>query len=54
VPSLIDVAPGCTFAPRCPYASEQCRAEYPPQVEAAPRHFVACWNHASLPELVRA
>jgi peptide/nickel transport system ATP-binding protein len=54
VPSLIGMAEGCTFAPRCPYASEQCRAAYPPEIEAAPGHFVACWNHDTLPELIRA
>ncbi len=54
VPSLIGMAEGCTFAPRCPYASEQCWAAYPPEVEAAPGHFVACWNHDTLPELARA
>ena len=54
VPSLIDTPGGCTFAPRCAYASEQCRVEYPPEVEAAPGHFVACWNSDTLPELVRA
>jgi len=53
VPSLIGVAQGCTFAPRCPYASEQCHVEYPPKLEVAPGHFVACWNAASLPELAR-
>ena len=52
VPSLIGMAGGCTFAPRCPYASEQCRAAYPPEVEAAPGHFVACWNADTLPEMV--
>jgi peptide/nickel transport system ATP-binding protein len=54
VPSLIDMAAGCTFAPRCAYASEQCRVAYPPEVEAAPGHFVACWNAEALPEMVRA
>ncbi len=54
VPSLIDMAGGCTFAPRCPYASEQCLVAYPPEVEAAPGHFVACWNADKLPEMVRA
>jgi peptide/nickel transport system ATP-binding protein len=44
VPSLIGVAEGCTFAPRCPYASEQCGAAFPPEREAAPGHTVACWN----------
>jgi peptide/nickel transport system ATP-binding protein len=53
VPSLIGVSEGCTFAPRCPHASDQCRAAFPPEVEAAPGHFVACWNADALPELVR-
>jgi peptide/nickel transport system ATP-binding protein len=54
VPSLIGMAGGCTFAPRCAYATEQCRAAYPPETEAAPGHFVSCWNAESLPERVRA
>jgi len=54
VPSLIDMASGCTFAPRCAYATEHCRVEFPPEVEAAPGHFVACWNADKLPEGVRA
>ena len=53
VPSLIGMAEGCTFAPRCRYATEQCRVAFPPEVEAAPGHFVACWNHAALPEMAR-
>jgi peptide/nickel transport system ATP-binding protein len=51
VPSLIDNAEGCTFAPRCAHATAQCRAAYPPEIEAAPGHFVACWNRDSLPEV---
>jgi peptide/nickel transport system ATP-binding protein len=51
VPSLIGAAEGCTFAPRCPYASEQCYAAYPPEVEAAPGHSVSCWNAETLPEM---
>ena len=54
VPSLIGTKTGCTFAPRCAYASERCLVEYPPAVEAAPGHFVACWNADSLPEFTRA
>jgi peptide/nickel transport system ATP-binding protein len=53
VPSLIDMSPGCTFADRCPYATERCRTAFPPEVEAAPGHFVACWNFDSLPEMSR-
>ncbi|MFO1325172.1 MAG: ABC transporter ATP-binding protein [Burkholderiales bacterium] len=54
VPSLIGMAEGCTFAPRCPYASEKCSVAFPPEVEAAPGHFVACWNAETLPEMARA
>jgi peptide/nickel transport system ATP-binding protein len=53
VPSLIGMGVGCTFAPRCPHATEQCRAEYPPAVERAPGHFVAGWHADSLPEMTR-
>jgi len=51
VPSLIDMPEGCTFAARCPHASEQCRTAFPPETEAAPGHFVACWNADALPEM---
>ena len=54
VPSLIGVAPGCTFAPRCAYATEQCRAGFPPETESAPGHLVSCWHADDLPERVRA
>ncbi|MEP6702652.1 MAG: oligopeptide/dipeptide ABC transporter ATP-binding protein, partial [Betaproteobacteria bacterium] len=53
VPSLIGMGNGCTFAPRCAYATEQCHAAYPPEVEAARGHFVSCWNADDLPEIVR-
>jgi peptide/nickel transport system ATP-binding protein len=42
VPSLIGVAEGCTFAPRCPHASEQCRAAFPPSA----RRRRATWSPA--------
>ena len=44
VPSLFDLPEGCTFAPRCPYATDQCRAEFPPLEEKRPDHWTACWN----------
>jgi len=37
-------AAGCSFASRCPRASDQCRAEPPPLTEPRPGHFVACWH----------
>lgn len=41
VSSSIDPAPGCRFVPRCPYASEKCKAECRLR-ETAPGHYVAC------------
>ena len=40
--SPIDPAPGCRFAPRCPYAVEKCGRENPVLEEVMPEHFVAC------------
>jgi len=44
VPSLADLPQGCTFAPRCGLASDECRASYPPLVQHRPGHWVACWH----------
>jgi oligopeptide/dipeptide ABC transporter ATP-binding protein len=44
VPSLANLPQGCTFAPRCAFASDQCRATYPPLTEHRPGHWVACWH----------
>jgi oligopeptide/dipeptide ABC transporter ATP-binding protein len=48
VPSLADLPQGCTFAPRCGFASDQCRAAYPPLLEYRPGHWIACWHAARL------
>jgi peptide/nickel transport system ATP-binding protein len=42
VPSLLEPAPGCRFAPRCRFASSICLAATPPLREVAPGHKVAC------------
>src|SRR5471032_1257504 len=44
VPSLREAIPGCIFAPRCAYATERCRREYPPLEQKADGHTVACWE----------
>lgn len=44
VPPLTDLPPGCRFAPRCPLATERCRAEHPPFEEKSPAHWAACWE----------
>ena len=44
VPSLIEEIPGCLFAPRCSYASEQCEAKSPQLAEHRKHHYAACWE----------
>ncbi len=44
-PDLTNLPPGCSFAPRCRFATDQCRNERPELVEVAPDHRAACWHH---------
>jgi peptide/nickel transport system ATP-binding protein len=44
VPSLREAIAGCIFAPRCAYATERCRREYPPLEQKTAGHVVACWE----------
>jgi oligopeptide/dipeptide ABC transporter ATP-binding protein len=44
VPSLRDPPAGCSFAPRCAFATDRCRTASPPLETAGHRHIVACWN----------
>ena len=44
VPVLTRRIVGCAFAPRCSFATERCRIEVPPLVEAVVGHKVACWE----------
>jgi peptide/nickel transport system ATP-binding protein len=44
VPALSNLPPGCTFAPRCAFASDTCRREYPRYEEKQPGHWAACWH----------
>jgi peptide/nickel transport system ATP-binding protein len=43
-PDLVDLPPGCKFAPRCPYAQDKCRQEEPALLPDAddPTHLVRC------------
>lgn len=41
-PSPIDIAPGCRFAGRCPFAQERCKIEEPQLRTVAQGHQVAC------------
>jgi len=44
VPALTNLPPGCSFAPRCQFAIEKCRREFPPYEEKRPGHWAACWR----------
>lgn len=41
--SLVNLAPGCRFAPRCKYATDRCRVDQPQMVEIEPGHCAACF-----------
>jgi peptide/nickel transport system ATP-binding protein len=42
MPDPTDLPVGCSFAPRCPEASEECAQEEPPNIEVTPGHYVRC------------
>jgi oligopeptide/dipeptide ABC transporter ATP-binding protein len=46
-PLLLDLPPGCRFAPRCYAAFDRCREEEPPRVEAGEAHVASCWRVAT-------
>jgi peptide/nickel transport system ATP-binding protein len=48
VPALTNLPSGCAFAPRCPFADDQCRREAPPYAEKRPAHWAACWHSERL------
>ena len=48
VPALSNLPRGCAFAPRCPFAVEHCRNEYPLYEEKRPGHWAACWRSREL------
>jgi peptide/nickel transport system ATP-binding protein len=53
-PPLVDLPPGCSFNPRCPYAFERCVNERPLLQEVAPGQRAACHlypQHQVLPPL---
>lgn len=50
ISSPINPKPGCRFAPRCPFAKEQCFQEGPPLREVEENHFVACHRSSEMME----
>ncbi|MCH8108815.1 MAG: ABC transporter ATP-binding protein [Chloroflexi bacterium] len=53
-PDLIDLPPGCSFAPRCKFAYERCFQETPVLSEVTDKHESACWRAHELQELAAA
>jgi oligopeptide/dipeptide ABC transporter ATP-binding protein len=45
-PSLLDLPPGCRFAPRCAYADQRCRDAYPGSFAVGEAHVADCWRLA--------
>jgi oligopeptide/dipeptide ABC transporter ATP-binding protein len=43
-PDPANLPPGCSFAPRCPSAADDCRQTTPALVEHAAGHRWACWH----------
>ncbi len=41
-PTMVNLGPGCPFAPRCPLAIDDCRAEEPALLTVAEGHSAAC------------
>ncbi len=44
VPLLNQIPSGCRFAPRCAYATEQCRQNMPPLKQVGENHKVRCFH----------
>jgi oligopeptide/dipeptide ABC transporter ATP-binding protein len=50
VPSPINPPSGCPFHPRCPYAMDICRHQYPKERPRGENHVVACHLYPESPE----
>jgi peptide/nickel transport system ATP-binding protein len=48
VAALADLPQGCVFAPRCAFADQRCRAQYPAYEQKRPGHWAACWHSDKL------
>ena len=45
VPNPTERIEGCSFSPRCPYASDRCRKEAPPMKQISDTRQVRCWRY---------
>ncbi|WP_224337446.1 ABC transporter ATP-binding protein [Haloprofundus halobius] len=49
-PDPVNIPSGCTYAPRCPLADEQCRAQEPPFHDVTENHESACFHWEAVVE----
>jgi len=49
-PDLTSLPEGCSFAPRCEFATVECREACPSATEVAPGHMASCYHTARLVE----
>lgn len=47
-PNLLNAPDHCRFAPRCPFATDECFKKIPAYTEVEPNHFVACFHPQNL------
>ena len=55
MPDPTGLPEGCAFAPRCPYATDACRAQKPEMTSVGGTHLVRCLAHQGVfqsPELM--
>lgn len=50
VPHFSEMPAGCPFAPRCKYATDQCRTGDLPPITVRGTHHVRCWNQVDRKE----
>ncbi|HJU30216.1 MAG TPA: ABC transporter ATP-binding protein [Hyphomicrobiaceae bacterium] len=50
VPALVNLPEACIFAPRCAFADDKCRGQYPPYEQKSPGHWAACWHSDRIAE----
>ena len=50
VPALSNLPQACTFAPRCAFADDTCRGQFPPYQKKRPDHWAACWHSDKIAE----
>lgn len=53
VPNPTEHIEGCTFWPRCPYATQKCKESEPPVVEYSDERQVKCWKYVDEKSLAK-